>query len=87
MIIVEIKRPSHELTSKDMEQLETYMLVIEQNSSEKYVFEAYLVGRKISNDLGKRLKFRGSQFKVKTYSDLIDDVKKRYSDYYKNLHK
>ncbi len=87
MIIVEIKRPSHELTTKDLDQLETYMLIIEQNSSEKYSFEGYLVGRKISIDLEKRLKFRGGQFKVKTYSDLIDDVKKRYSEYYKKLNK
>lgn len=85
MIIVEIKRPSHDLTIKDLEQLETYMLVIEQNSSEKYLFEGYLVGKKISSDLEKRLKFRGSQFRVKTYSDLIDDVKKRYTEYYKRL--
>ena len=85
MILVEIKRPSHELTAVDLEQLETYMLIIEKNSGEKYTFEGYLVGRKISDDLKKRLKFRGSQFKVKTYSDLIDDVKKRYTDFYKNL--
>lgn len=85
MILVELKRPSHELTATDLEQLETYMLIIEQNSAEKYNFEGYLVGRKISNDLEKRMKFRGSQFKIKTYSDLIDDVKKRYTDYYKNL--
>lgn len=87
MILVEIKRPSHELTANDLEQLETYMLIIEQSSSEKYNFEGYLVGRKISDDLKKRLKFRGNQFKVKTYSDLIDDVKKRYIEFYKNLKK
>jgi hypothetical protein len=87
MIIVEIKRPSHELKAADLEQLETYMLMIEQNSDGKYTFEGYLVGRKISDDLKKRLKFRGSQFKVKTYSDLIDDVKKRYTDFYKKFEK
>ena len=85
MILVEIKRPSHELTADDLEQLETYMLIIEQHSGEKYIFEGYLVGRKVSNDLKKRMKFRGNQFKVKTYSDLIDDVKKRYTEFYKNL--
>lgn len=87
MIIVEIKRPSHELTSPDLEQLENYMIIIEQHSSEKLVFEGYLVGRKISDDLKRRLKFRGSQFKVKTYSDLIDDVKIRYTEFYKNFNK
>lgn len=87
MIIVEIKRPSHELTASDLEQLETYMLIIEQHSGAKYSFEGFLVGRKISDDLKKRLKFRSSQFKVKTYSDLIDDVKKRYLEYYNNLRK
>lgn len=85
MIIVEIKRPSHELTATDLEQLENYMLIIEQHSEEKFIFEGYLVGRKISDDLKRRLKFRGGQFKVKTYSDLIDDVKKRYTEFYKNF--
>ena len=63
------------------------MLIIEQHSGAKYSFEGFLVGRKISDDLKKRLKFRSSQFKVKTYSDLIDDVKKRYLEYYNNLRK
>jgi len=85
MIIVEIKRPSHELSIDDLDQLETYLLIIEQNSGEKLFFEAYLVGKKISDDLRKRLKYRGPQFKVRTYSDLIDDVKNRYTEFYKSL--
>lgn len=85
LIIVELKRPSHELTIDDLQQLETYMLIIEEHSGEKYNFEGYLVGKRISEDLSKRLKFRGGQFKVKTYSDLLDDVKKRYTDFYKKL--
>ena len=56
-----------------------------QKSNE--TFEAYLIGRKISNDLKKRVKYRGSQFKLKTFIDLIDDTEKRYKEFITTLEK
>ena len=88
LIIVEIKRPSHKLNINDLDQLETYLTIIEdhQGGSLKN-FEVYLVGRSVDKDLKKRLKYRGNQFRVKTYSDLIEDVKRRYHDFYLKLNK
>ncbi|NQV89238.1 MAG: hypothetical protein HQ488_02860 [Parcubacteria group bacterium] len=86
VIIIEIKRPSHTLKVEDLNQLETYLAIIESHTGGSVnKFEAYLVGKKIDPELRKRMKYRASQFKIKTYTDLLTDVKKRYLDYYKNL--
>jgi hypothetical protein len=85
-ILVELKRPAHELTSSDYEQLETYMMIIEEHSGKSQNFEGYLIGKKVSDDLQKRMRLRGSNLiKVKTFSDLIDDVRSRYTQYLKQL--
>lgn len=84
LIIIELKRPSHELKIEDLNQLENYLTIIENHYDLK-TFEAYLIGRKISDDLKKRAKYRGNQFKLKTFIDLIDDTEKRYIDFVKTL--
>lgn len=80
LIIIELKRPSHELKLEDLNQLETYLSVIENHYDLK-AYEAYLVGRKVSEELRKRMKYRGSQFKLMTFSDLIEDTEKRYKEF------
>lgn len=80
LIIIELKRPSHTLEIEDLNQLETYLSIIEEHDAISS-FEAYLVGRKVSDELRRRIKYRGSQFKIRTFSQLIDDTEKRYSDY------
>ena len=81
LIIIELKRPSHELKKADLDQLENYLTIIDEHSTSHKTFEAYLIGQKISDDLKKRMKYRGSQFKLLTFSDLIDDTEKRYRDF------
>jgi hypothetical protein len=80
LIILELKRPSHKLVVDDLNQLETYVLVAESHLSFRS-YEAYLVGSKVDADLTKTLKHRSSRFKVLTYSDLMDQTKKRYHEY------
>lgn len=80
LIIVELKRPKHSLGIEDMNQLENYLAIMEQKFTAKS-FECYLIGKTISDDLKKKMKYRGSQFKVRTFADLIDDTEKRYTDY------
>lgn len=84
LIIVELKRPSHSLEIEDLNQLENYLSIIEQKHSGR-TFECYLIGKSISPELERKKKYRGSQFKVRTFSDLIDDTEKRYKDYLKTL--
>ncbi len=86
IIIVELKRPSHSLEIEDLNQLENYLSIIEQKHTGK-TFECYLVGQTISTELERKKKYRGNQFKVRTFSDLIDDTEKRYKEFYKTLGK
>ncbi len=84
LIIVELKRPSHSLEIGDLNQLENYLSIIEQKHSGKS-FECFLIGKTISEELERKKKYRGSQFKVRTFSDLIDDTEKRYKEFLKAL--
>jgi len=81
LIIIELKRPSHELKVADIDQLEKYMKIIEQHFTDYKDYEGYLVGHKISDDLMKTIKYRSPKFKVRTYTDFISDAEKRYSEY------
>lgn len=83
LIIVELKRPSHKLKVDDLNQLENYLKLIESFSRDFKKFEAYLIGKRINEDLIKTMKYRKSIFKIKTYADMINDTKIRYKDYLK----
>jgi len=86
LIIIELKRPSHTLIVEDLNQLETYLSIIEQHHSFSS-FEAYLVGRKISDELKRRIKYRGNQFKIRTFTELIEDTERRYKNYLEVINK
>ncbi|MEZ5347353.1 MAG: hypothetical protein R2681_17530 [Pyrinomonadaceae bacterium] len=86
LIILELKRPKHTLTVKDLNQLETYVLMADKYFTFRSV-EAYLVGQKIDPDLKQTLKFRKDSFKILTYTDLIGKTKERYRDYLNEIDK
>lgn len=83
LIILELKRPSQTLKVEDLNQLETYLTI-----SEKYfnfnTSRGYLVGSKISEDLRRALKYRKGM-EIIPYSNLIDDSKKRYTEFLRSL--
>lgn len=81
LIIIEIKRPAHTLTVKDLNQLERYVVICDQYDDQHSSVEAMLVGAKQSDDLRRTLKFRGGGFKVRTYTQLVSDTERRYMQY------
>lgn len=82
LIIIELKRPSHVLEVADLNQLERYIVLCNEYSSDHNSFEAILVGSKQSEDLRKTLAVRGgNRFQVRTYTDLISDSERRYKRY------
>jgi DNA-directed RNA polymerase subunit RPC12/RpoP len=81
LIIIELKRPSHVLDVADLNQLERYVVLCGEYSDQHSSFEALLVGTKQSDDLRKTLKVRSSNFRVRTYTDLINDTERRYKKY------
>lgn len=83
IIIIELKRPKHNLEVADLNQLENYLKIIESHFTDYSGFEGYLIGKTISTDLDRTKKYRSSQFKIKTFTDFINDVEKRYSGFKK----
>lgn len=82
LIVIEIKRPSHVLTVDDLNQLERYVTVCEENSKDFGSLEtAMLVGRRTHAALDRTLKHRSGRFKVRTYTDLLHDTELRYRNY------
>lgn len=84
LIILELKRPSHELTIDDLNQLETYVTLADKYKNFTS-YSAYLVGSKISDDLKARMKHRSKNFQVLFYADIIGKVRERYNDFLKSL--
>lgn len=86
LIIVELKRPSHILSVDDLNQLEDYLSIIEQYDKVNS-FEAYLVGKRVSEDLKRKKRYRGGNFKILTFSQLISDTEQRYKEYIQEMKK
>ena len=61
------------------------MSIIEQNHTTFKTFECYLIGKTISQELQRKKKFRSTQFRVRTFSDIIDDTEKRYKEFLKTM--
>lgn len=80
IVIVELKRPSHELTIEDLNQLETYVAIVEKNTNTP-ISKAILMGRRISAELRSRMKYRTQVFKVFNYAEVIDKTLQRYEKY------
>jgi hypothetical protein len=83
LLILEIKRPSIELTKEEIDQLETYLRITKQYKVKSYrSIEGYLIGNKISSDAWETMEFRKG-IKLMTYDDLLEGCRKRYSNYLK----
>lgn len=66
------------LTTYDLTQLETYLIVAKPYATKYRNCEACLVGNKQDDDLMKQQEFRSSLFRIWTYADLIDSTEERY---------
>jgi ribosomal protein L40E len=84
LIILELKRPGHTLSVDDLNQLEQYLVIAEQHKNYSS-YEGYLIGSKTDDELRRTLKHRSSHFKVFHYADIIDDTKKRYTEFLKTI--
>ncbi len=80
LIVIEIKRPSHTLDVADLNQLEHYVLLCQKYDDDLGSYEALLVGQKATDDLRRTLTMRKG-FQFRSYTQLIDDTERRYSDY------
>lgn len=82
LIIVELKRPSHELTKHDLNQLEEYLAISEKYSTQFRGHRAFLMGSSISDEVRTYLKYRRG-FTVLNYWEVLDAAEKRYREFLK----
>ncbi len=80
LVIVEIKRPSHSVTQKDINQLQNYLVSVDEykpNLKSKYGF---IIAKKLSQRLQKIIAdIRNIEFR--SYVDLVSDSEMRYREY------
>ena len=70
------------LAVEDLNQLERYVTICEENSKDFSSLEAaVLVGRRTNSALDRTLKHRSGRFRVRTYTDLLHDTELRYKNY------
>lgn len=82
LILVELKRPKHELTKEDLNQLEEYLAISEKYSIKYRSYKAYLMGSSISDEVRTYLRYRRG-FTVLNYWEVLDATEKRYKEFLK----
>jgi hypothetical protein len=80
LIIVELKRPKHELTKEDLNQMEDYLAMSEKYSTKFRSHKAYLMGASISDEVKTYLRYRRG-FDVLNYWEVLDKAEKRYKEF------
>ena len=80
--MVELKRPNHELTKDDLNQLEEYLAISEKYSTKYRSYKAFLMGSSISEEVRTCLKYRKG-FTVLNYWEVLDATEKRYNEFLK----
>ena len=84
IIIVEIKRPSKTVDKKDLDQIESYDYIINKYKGKRFKLKLIIVGNKFSNE-AKYLLNRRKNINRMSYSDLIEESKKKYQQYLKEI--
>jgi hypothetical protein len=82
LVIVELKRPKHELTKEDLNQLEEYLAISEKYSVRFKSYKAFLMGSSISEEIRTYLRYRRG-FTVLNYWEVLDSTEKRYKEFLK----
>lgn len=79
LVIVEIKRPSHEI-SQDVTQLQNYLAIVDEYDNRYTTKEGFIIGKNISNHLRKVVKTI-TNVDFKSYLRLVEDCRRRYQEY------
>lgn len=81
LVIVEIKRPSHEIREEDIRQLHNYVIAVDEYYPNGFADKmGFIIGKRISPHNQKIIDdIECIQFK--SYTKLVDDCKYRYQEY------
>jgi len=87
IVIIEIKRPSHELTVDDLQQIIKYCRLSKKyHGGKKVGFKAMLIGNSKTTELDETMEFT-QRIELLTYNELVQDCKKRYNEFIKYVEK
>ena len=79
---MELKRPNHELTKDDLNQMEDYLAISEKYSTRFRSYKAYLMGSSISDEVKTYLRYRKG-FDVLNYWEVLEKAETRYKQFLK----
>ena len=82
LVIVELKRPSHEIEQKDIQQLQNYLITADQfRGSPSYSPKTgFLIGKQISPH-NQKFVDQIPSLKFKPYLQLVEECERRYEEY------
>jgi hypothetical protein len=80
LIIIELKRPKEEVTVKNIDQLEEYLVTSDEFKGDFTSKQGFLIAKCISPKLQKIIAGR-MHIQFKSYFNLVDDCKRRYQEY------
>lgn len=79
LVIIELKRPSHEIVAEDMAQLTQYKTIVREHSPGYRVIESYLIGRRFDEAVRDR-DLEKAGFFLRSYSEIISEARDRYRE-------
>ena len=84
LVIIELKRPSHEIVADDMAQLTQYKTIVREHSPGYRVIESYLIGRRFDEAIRDRDLEKAGYF-LRSYSKIVSEARNRYREIIKIL--
>ena len=80
LTVVELKRPSHQVTMNDLNQLQNYLAIVDRFRPEFVTKMGYIIAKEISDHLQKIVNnIKNVEFK--SYVQLTNDCQRRYQEY------
>ncbi|MFH2069619.1 MAG: ATP-binding protein [Elusimicrobiota bacterium] len=79
VLIIELKRPSHKITSKDFAQVSEYKNIIKANQPNAELLESYLIGNEFDEAV-RNPEYEKIGVFLKSYSEILQEAKERYGE-------
>lgn len=79
VLIIELKRPSHEIVSEDFAQVSKYQTIIRANQPNAKLTECYLIGNEFDESV-RNPDYEKIRIYLKSYSEILQEAKERYKE-------
>ena len=85
VIIIELKRPSHKIVSKDFAQVSEYKNIIKTSQPNAKLIECYLIGNEFDEAV-RSPDYEKIDMYLRSYSEIVQEAKERYKDILSIIH-